>query len=603
MDMQEAFLARTVMARVRHARVFGIGDRAAPSAYTPALVVTEADLSNIGDALSVDIAPLLAAHDSTSLPAKVSVVARGAWAPPFGKDDIPEWTANEGHTLPPSLDDADSGMGQSTGSLLPITWQRLVHDVALTDPELSPQVIIVQDALQIANHPGRLVQALRMIRERFPGALLWASGIGGPDNVAVLAWFGVDLFDLARSRQAAARGLLLSSEGPRNISEELGESSDMAAQIIEWRRSLAATRTAIRDGTLRELVEKQSLNSPKLVEHLRRHDSMLSASNAPLAMHVASSQRFRCHSPVSRQDPLVADWIARIRDEYTPPELQSQVLVLLPCSGRKPYSSSQSHRYFRFAIRNRAVHQVMVTSPLGLVPRELECLWPAAHYDVPVTGDWDSDELATIRSLVKSLVARAGYSIVINHSGIQLDEDELTIPVINTRKSDEGASSKAGCASLSAAVEEAVEKFGVAGISEKHLLALQMASTSRWLFGTDEWMSGLRIGGRPPRWLILEGKQQMAQWHPHSGRFAFAKAALPRLNETETLRTATIGGDAPWKGDIFQQMVVSYDTEIRVGEEILIKRDGELLGSARASAAGWEWAGSPGRLAKSQHRL
>jgi len=39
------------------------------------------------------------------------------------------------------------------------------------------------------------------------------------------------------------------------------------------------------------------------------------------------------------------------------------------------------------------------------------------------------------------------------------------------------------------------------------------------------------------------------------------------------------------------------------GMEILVIRDGKLLGSARCKAAGWEWSGSAGRLAKSQHRL
>ena len=98
----------------------------------------------------------------------------------------------------------------------------------------------------------------------------------------------------------------------------------------------------------------------------------------------------------------------------------SSALVLLPCSARKPYSSSQSHRFFRSAIRDRSVHQVMVTSPLGLVPRELEEQWPAAHYDVPVTGQWDDDELATIRRLVRGLVERVGYKTVINHSALNL---------------------------------------------------------------------------------------------------------------------------------------------------------------------------------------
>ena len=64
-----------------------------------------------------------------------------------------------------------------------------------------------------------------------------------------------------------------------------------------------------------------------------------------------------------------------------------------------------------------------------------------------------------------------------------------------------------------------------------------------------------------------------------------------------------IGGNSQWRGDIFPGMVVNAPSDLKVGEEILIIRDGELLGSARCRAAGWEWNGGAGRLAKSQHRL
>ena len=101
----------------------------------------------------------------------------------------------------------------------------------------------------------------------------------------------------------------------------------------------------------------------------------------------------------------------------------------------------------------------------------------------------------------------------------------------------------------------------------------------------------------------MKDKQQMAQWHPDTGRFSFTKSILPILRETCTLREVEIGGDTPWKGDIFSAMVKSAPTDLRIGEEILIIRDGELLGSARCKAAGWEWSGGVGRLAKSQHRL
>ena len=586
--MEHKPLARTVLSRWRHARVFGLGDRAAPESFTPGLCLTSNDPE-----MSIDMAPFMVEHNSDTLPATLSMTARGNWAFPFGGDDIPSYTADEGHTLPPSLQDATSGQGQSSGPLLPVSWQRLVHDSTLLDTELSPDIIVLQDAIQLAGHPGRLVQTIHLIRERFPGSLIWAPGLGGPDNCALLSWFGLDLFDLRRSQQAAAAGVLLSRDRPRHVDQTSGETAEMESQMAEWRSSLAATRAAIQSGTLRELVEKQSLNSPRLVEHLRRHDA-LSIDSAPLAKHVDKSQRFRCHSSVSREDPIVQDWINRIESDYMPDELQRQTLVLLPCSARKPYSRSQSHRFFRSAIRDRTVHQVIVTSPLGLVPRELEEQWPAAHYDVPVTGDWDDDELATIRRMVGNLVEKVGYKNVINHSGIEFDFETT-----DTRPEGVGASSKAACDVL----RQAVESVSSQHIPEKKYLRSSFASLSRWQFGTDAWLDGLRVGGKPPRWMLMQGKQQMAQWHPDSGRFSFTKSMLEKLRETETLREVEIGGSDAWKGDIFAPMVISAPSDLRIGEEILVVRDGKLLGSARCMAAGWEWKGGVGRLAKSQHRL
>ena len=586
--MEHKPLARTVLARWRHARIFGLGDRANPSAFTPGLCLTALDPE-----INVELAPLLVEHDSEQLPATLSITARGNWAYPFEEGDVPTFSADEGHTLPPSLQEATSGQGQSTGPLLPVSWQRLVHDATLLDPDLSPEIVVLQDAVQLAGHPGRLVQTIHLIRERFPAALIWAPGLGGPDNCAILSWFGLDLFDLRRSQQAAAHGILLTRDGPRQIDLTSGESADITAQVAEWRASLSATRAAIQSGTLRELVEKQSLNSPRLVEHLRRHDALL-ATSAPLAMHVAEAQRFRCHSPVSRDDPVIRNWIHRIEHEYMPSEIQRETLVLLPCSARKPYSRSQSHRFFRSAIRDRRVHQVIVTSPLGLVPRELEEQWPAAHYDIPVTGDWDDDELATIRRVTQALVDRVGYKTIINHSGIDFDFE-----TIDTRPEGVGASSKAACDVL----REAVESVSGEPMREKAFLRHSFASLSRWQFGTDAWMEGLHVGGKPPRWMLLKDKQHVAQWHPNSGRFSFTKSILPILHETNTLREIEIGGDAPWKGDIFPAMVISAPSDLKIGEEVLVIRDGQLLGSARCKAAGWEWNGGVGRLAKSQHRL
>ena len=109
-------MARTVLSRWRHARLIGLGDRANPASFTPGLCLTDNDPK-----AGVEIAPFTIEHDSSSLPATLSMNARGPWAYPFGEGDVPTYEGVEGHTLPPSLQEADSGQGQSTGPLLPVS--------------------------------------------------------------------------------------------------------------------------------------------------------------------------------------------------------------------------------------------------------------------------------------------------------------------------------------------------------------------------------------------------------------------------------------------------------------------------------------------------
>ena len=52
----------------------------------------------------------------------------------------------------------------------------------------------------------------------------------------------------------------------------------------------------------------------------------------------------------------------------------------------------------------------MVTSPLGLVPRDLEEVWPAGHYDIPVTGDWTQDEINRVEDdMIRGYVLKQDF--------------------------------------------------------------------------------------------------------------------------------------------------------------------------------------------------
>ena len=594
--MDERPLARSVVARHRFGRLFSLGDRNSPASWSPALILSSDD-----ENLSFSLAPFEFSRDSSSLPAKLSIKTRTNLTLPF--DGLDLWEATEGLVLPPSLVESNSGEFAVGGEILPISWQSLHHDLSLNNKDLVPSIIILTDAPQLANQKGLLSEALFILRTRFPSSLIWTPGIGGPDNCAILAWMGVDLFDLARSRHASSLGVILSENGPREVEESIDEDSSMSSQIIAWKNSLAATRSAIRQGNLRELVEKQAISSPRSVERLRIHDARMSSldgSISGLSRVKGQFHELRCHSYSSRDDPLIQDWRQRVSLDHTPPEHQSKVLVLLPCSATKPYRLSASHKRFSRSITSNAVHEVIVTAPLGLVPRELEDIWPAGNYDIPVTGDWDSDELIVIRKMISEYTSRNNYLRIINHSGIEITSESLEI--IDTRKGLTAGSTEA-LENLNQIIEQSVEDFNLINVKEsKHRLG-KLRALSRFQHGTDKWLDGTGIQGRPPIFTIRKEGTQLALWNPRLGRFSFTKACLPLLEESGEFPEAHLMPGFDWRGDLFSSNVIDFKGSIRIGDEILVYQDNLLIGSARAEAAGWEWPDGPSRLARAQHRL
>ena len=182
----------------------------------------------------------------------------------------------------------------------------------------------------------------------------------------------------------------------------------------------------------------QSLNSPKLVEHLRFHDKLCRSDNDVITSHVPADRVLQCNSHDSLNNPIITHWVDYIEQNYRPPNGLDKVMILLPCSARKPYRMSKTHKKFLQAINHTGFHELMVTSPLGLVPRDLEEVWPASHYDIPVTGSWSADEVNRTESMVKTLIDKFSYQYVINHSTMKFELNGVEI--IDTR-GDLGATS------------------------------------------------------------------------------------------------------------------------------------------------------------------
>lgn len=123
-----------------------------------------------------------------------------------------------------------------------------------------------------------------------------------------------------------------------------------------------------------------------------------------------------CSSEESLYRPEAVRW--RQRMEMMKP--LGDTVVLLPCSMKKPYSNSKSHQKFRKL--TRSFQELIVTSPFGICPRELENTFPIQSYDVSTTGSWSEDEIAESGKLIAKYCE--GKEIVANLAGGYLESLE-----------------------------------------------------------------------------------------------------------------------------------------------------------------------------------
>ncbi len=58
-----------------------------------------------------------------------------------------------------------------------------------------------------------------------------------------------------------------------------------------------------------------------------------------------------------------------------------------------------------------------MTSPIGVVPQELETTYPAQHYDTVVTGRWSADEKEFVAKVLRRYLERNAdtYPYVVAH--------------------------------------------------------------------------------------------------------------------------------------------------------------------------------------------
>lgn len=482
------------------------------------------------------------------------------------------------------LTTASSGMRSETVVKDGIEIVRLpVADDLVIDP--SAEVVVVPNAFELRHDARRIVDSVIRLREKCGfGRVLCMLGIAEPSSVALLAYMGVDLFDDSLPRAAGSMGVRLVPEAEMDVGGD--QSEENAGALL---REVSLVRDFIMADRLRELADQRSFSTPSGVALLRLYDDIGYAYAEEACPTVGG--RFCSNTVQSLRRPDVLRY-RRDVSGYRKPACK-RILVLLPCSAKKPYHISKSHRAFASAIHtaphDTLVHEVIVTSPLGVVPRDLDMFYPACAYDIPVTGEWTCQEKAFIRSMVADVIAQ-GYDKVICHLGEDCELVEGLADMECTVVGD--PTSPKSLENLDSALREAAKGMELPGYMVER--NDRVRSVLGFQFGgelADAIMDADTYAiGKFPYWKIVREKDgrkvQLGMMTPERGMVSL------------TLEGAEIAASLGWhtveiqdfdlKGNLFAVGVISADPRIRIGDEAVFVCNGEVRGVGVAAMCGRE---------------
>lgn len=450
----------------------------------------------------------------------------------------------------------------------------------------SVEMVVVPNAYELRKDPRRIVDAVVRLREACGfGRLLCMLGIGEPSTVALLSYMGVDVFDDSLPRAAGLEHVLLMPEAE----VAMGDGDVVGANIDYMVAELAKTRMFIEADRLRELADQRSFSSPSNVALLRLYDQNAYQYAEETCSTVGC--RFSCNSTQALRRPDLKRYRDRM-GSYRKPE-HKRILLLLPCSAKKPYHISKTHRAFASAIHtaqhDTLVHEVIVTSPLGMVPRELDACYPANSYDIPVTGEWKCEEKAMIRKMVGDLIAQ-GYDKVICHLGedYELVEGlaEMECTVVGDPTSPKSLENLDKALRAAAKGMETVDYLVDRNNLARGLLEFQFGRDI-----ADLLMDGDTYAiGKFPYWKFIrevDGKKiQMGMMTPERGMVSLTLEGAEVLAKAGYATVEIM--DFELKGNLFAVGVVRADPRIRIGDEAVIVCNGEVRGVGVAEMCGRE---------------
>ncbi|NJE60728.1 archaeosine synthase subunit alpha [Thermococcus sp. 21S7] len=425
------------------------------------------------------------------------------------------------------------------------------------------------------------VRILRELRERFPNVMIITDL--EPFFYPLAVYLGIDAFDTRSLKLYDFDGKGFTGYSPFLWKEE-PNSLDFA------RETILLVRKALKEGKLRYLVEN-FFNTGYHAGILRIAD--LEHPDYLEKYTPIQKETVYFISDASVRRPEVRRWQERVAERFVPPR-NTELVLLFPCSAKKPYSFSRSHTLYRKALKEALgsgiakVHELILTSPFGVVPREWEWL---AKYDIVVTGHWSEEEIKPAAELLARTLEKYPKDVpIIAH----LDEAYVEIAKLAGEMSgreilftrvENGTTSRESLKALT----ETLREFELEGTKEDRTYRYfeGIRKVFDFYFGASAGEAVLpengRVRGSKMLRLFVENQQTGTF---KDGVISVTPFGMQRIYDS--LNSYWVKIDFELRGDVFAVGVDEADPAIRPDDIVGIVRDGTVVGVGKAVLAGEE---------------
>jgi len=261
-------------------------------------------------------------------------------------------------------------------------------------------------------------------------------GAGHPFMFALAVASGCDFFDSAAYSLYAKEGRYMTETGTCRLNEldyfpcacpkcerttpkQVMELSPKEVEVFLAEHNLHACaaelkriKQAIRDGRLWEHLEMRAHGHPALfqaVKNLKKYEDYVERHDSA----VKNSGLF-FFSSAGLARPEIVRHRKRLVERYTPPR-EAKILLLLPQTRRKPFHKSSMFIDIKGQLRtlenSSMFHACFYSAPFGVVPTELDEVYPLSQHETVQTPDKETSEYVAIQ--LADYISRTGYETVV----------------------------------------------------------------------------------------------------------------------------------------------------------------------------------------------